>query len=102
MLNSLNIQRKLGLSFVLVTASAAVMMAVFLANILMIRSAIERAIMHKYVVDNGKVVDKAGVRQCIEDLYEYEQNANLVSVRGRLTRSETGPVAEDVDQEPED
>ena len=42
MLNSLNIQRKLGLSFVFVIASAAVMMAVFLANILMIRSVNDR------------------------------------------------------------
>lgn len=42
MLNSLNIRRKLGAAFVMVIASAAVMMAVFLVNILMIRQAIER------------------------------------------------------------
>jgi hypothetical protein len=62
-----------------------------------IRSAIDRAIVRKYILGNGKVVDKAGVRQCIEDAYSYERNANLVSVRGRLVETDAAPVVEDED-----
>ncbi|MFZ5747447.1 MAG: methyl-accepting chemotaxis protein [Pseudomonadota bacterium] len=42
MLKSLNIPRKLGLSFFMICASAAVMMAVFFSNISMIRSSTDR------------------------------------------------------------
>ncbi len=63
MLNSLNIQRKLGLSFVLVTASAAVMMAVFLANILMIRSAIERNDLSQMIHAEALTLESALLRQ---------------------------------------
>jgi len=69
-----------------------------------IRSAVDRAIVRKHILDNGKVVDAGGVRKCIEDSHTYEQNANLVSVRGRLTRSETALQAQEGadDSEPED
>jgi len=63
MLNSLNIQRKLGLSFVLVIASAAVMMAVFLANILMIRSAIERNDLSQQIHAEALTLESALLRQ---------------------------------------
>jgi methyl-accepting chemotaxis protein len=63
MLNSLNIQRKLGLSFVLVIASAAVMMAVFLANILMIRTAIERNNLSQQIHADALTLESALLRQ---------------------------------------
>jgi len=63
MLNSLNIQRKLGLSFVFVIASAAVMMAVFLANILMIRSANERNDHSQQIHAEAQALESALLRQ---------------------------------------
>jgi methyl-accepting chemotaxis protein len=63
MLNSLNIQRKLGLSFILVIASAAVMMAVFLANILMIRQAIERNNTSQQIHAEALTLESALLRQ---------------------------------------
>jgi methyl-accepting chemotaxis protein len=63
MLNSLNIQRKLGLSFVLVIASAAVMMAVFLADILMIRTAIERNNLSQQIHADALTLESALLRQ---------------------------------------
>ncbi|WP_353228127.1 methyl-accepting chemotaxis protein [Novosphingobium sp.] len=63
MLGSLNIQRKLGLSFVFVIASAAVMMAVFLANILMIRSAIDRNNLSQQIHAEALTLESALLRQ---------------------------------------
>ena len=63
MLNSLNIQRKLGLSFVLVIASVAVMMAVFLANILMIRQAIERNDLSQQIHADALTLESTLLRQ---------------------------------------
>jgi methyl-accepting chemotaxis protein len=63
MLNSLNIQRKLGLSFVLVIASAAVMMAVFLVNILMIREAMEHNDLSQKIHAEALSLESALLRQ---------------------------------------
>jgi methyl-accepting chemotaxis protein len=63
MLNSLNIQRKLGLSFVFVIASAAVMMAVFLANILMIRSVNDRNDHSQQIHAEAQALESALLRQ---------------------------------------
>lgn len=63
MLNSFPIQRKLGAAFVLVIASAAVMMAVFLANILMIRSAIERNNLSQQIHAEALTLESALLRQ---------------------------------------
>ena len=63
MLNSFSIQRKLGAAFVLVIASAAVMMAVFLANILMIRSAIERNNLSQQIHAEALTLESALLRQ---------------------------------------
>jgi len=63
MLNSLNIRRKLGLSFALVIASAAVMIAVFLANILMIRQAIERNNLSQQIHAEALTLESALLRQ---------------------------------------
>ena len=77
MLNSLNIERKLGLSFVLVIASAAVMMAVFLANILMIRSAMVRNDLSQTIHAEALSLESALLRQNSQ-------------IRGYLVTGDTG------------
>jgi methyl-accepting chemotaxis protein len=63
MLDTLNIQRKLGLAFVLVITSVAVMMAVFLVNISMIRSAIERNNLSQQIHADALTLESTLLRQ---------------------------------------
>ncbi|MGL1489150.1 CHASE3 domain-containing protein, partial [Vibrio parahaemolyticus] len=60
---SRNIQRRLGLSFVYIIASAAVMMIVFLANILMIRSAMDQTNKSQEIHAEAMELETALLRQ---------------------------------------
>jgi len=58
-----NIQRRLGLSFAIIIASAAVMMAIFLANVLMIRQAIQLNDFAQGVHADAMTLESALLRQ---------------------------------------